>query len=370
MKTGPLLLVSGLPLNDRQPTSFERQLRLLARAFDETGKQAIVLGPEADLQGADAAVLLGYPDQFPFLREASPSFPIFLWAQCSRPPARFDVSDMWTVPLTAKSDAFLRRASTPHVLPVIPHGVDTAFLRLPSQEERRAAKRSFGLSDRFVVGAVGANAARKRFDLILQAFAYFASGACGASLVVKTDRPASVFGTDIPVASARLGISPVVVSKTIPPGEMRNLYWSLDALLNLSEWEGFGLPVAEAMACGVPVITHDVQGPGEIVPYGEHSSQRTASRGTIPDRSSCTQTRAPPPAILPPSPRMRLFCATLPSAAGPRPRPSTSGGSPRCGAPRLTLVERACRRLGVSLYCRSCVGGRLCRERETTSEVS
>jgi glycosyltransferase involved in cell wall biosynthesis len=43
----------------------------------------------------------------------------------------------------------------------------------------------------------------------------------------------------------------------------------MDLLLNLSEWEGFGLPVLEAMACGLPVVTHRVQGPGELAPCSE-----------------------------------------------------------------------------------------------------
>ena len=41
----------------------------------------------------------------------------------------------------------------------------------------------------------------------------------------------------------------------------------MDVYLNLSEWEGFCIPVIEAMACAVPVVSLPIQGPGEILPY-------------------------------------------------------------------------------------------------------
>ena len=37
--------------------------------------------------------------------------------------------------------------------------------------------------------------------------------------------------------------------------------------MHTAEWEGFCIPIIEAMACGLPVVTHPVQGPGELVPY-------------------------------------------------------------------------------------------------------
>jgi glycosyltransferase involved in cell wall biosynthesis len=49
--------------------------------------------------------------------------------------------------------------------------------------------------------------------------------------------------------------------------EMAELYDRVDLYLNLSEWEGFCIPVIEAMACAVPVVCPPIQGPGEILPY-------------------------------------------------------------------------------------------------------
>lgn len=42
-----------------------------------------------------------------------------------------------------------------------------------------------------------------------------------------------------------------------PEEKMASLYNAMDCLVNVSQWEGFGLPPLEAQACGVPVIVTD-----------------------------------------------------------------------------------------------------------------
>ena len=279
MSGGTLLLASGLPLRSAgsgPPTSFQRQLKLLAGGFRRAGRDALLAGPPRERQfgepGIEAAILLGYPDQFPWLPEASLCpFPLYLWAQCSRPPDPRAYGPARAVPLTRLTAAFLTQAGVPRPGPVIPHGVDTAWFRPPTAGERARARRALGLGSSFTAGAVGANTYRKRFDLILAAFALFAAGEPGARLLIKTDRAVSREGRDLAVMSERNGIADRVrlLPQELSAEGMRELYWALDLLLNLSEWEGFGLPVLEAMACGLPLVTHRVQGPGELAPCAE-----------------------------------------------------------------------------------------------------
>jgi glycosyltransferase involved in cell wall biosynthesis len=47
-------------------------------------------------------------------------------------------------------------------------------------------------------------------------------------------------------------------------GEIRALFWGATALCHPSFVEGFGLPVAEAMACGCPVITSNISAMPEV----------------------------------------------------------------------------------------------------------
>jgi glycosyltransferase involved in cell wall biosynthesis len=276
---GPVLLACGLPLRAAgagPPTSFQRQLVLLAGGFRKAGLEAHVVGPHEAGQtpggpACEAAILLGYPDQFPVLRTEEPAPPLYLWAQCSRPPDPRAYGRARAVPLTPLTAAFLARVGVQRPGPVIPHGVDTTVFRPLTAEERAQARWVLRLGACFVVGTVGANSYRKRFDLVLAAFALFAAGRPQARLVIKTDRTISREGSDLMALTGRFSIADRVrvLTDELSEAGMRGLYGAMDLFLNLSEWEGFGLPVAEAMACGLPVVTHRVQGPGELVPYTE-----------------------------------------------------------------------------------------------------
>ncbi len=295
----PVLLASGSPLERK--TSFARQLSLLASTWKRSGTAALLAGPlereeragalsfgrscwrlegrrwePADIRGliaasgAEALILLGYPDQFPFLVGGHPpGIPCFLWAQFSRPPDPGFLGGAALVPLTPKSGLFLHRAGCRRVEVPIPHGVDTSIFRpFPAGRRDRLRKRR-GLGGCFVVGAVGANSRRKRFDLLIRSFSLFARRRLNARLVFKTDRPVSLDGIDLPALVDAEGlagrVSLLVGEKS--EARMAALYNLMDLYLNLSEWEGFCIPVIEAMACGVPVVTHPIQGPGEILPY-------------------------------------------------------------------------------------------------------
>jgi len=266
----PLLLACGLPLRRDRPCSFQRQLELLVSAWRASGREVQLAGPDAEgLRRARAAVLLGYPDQFPVLGDPPRGVPLFLWAQCSRPPDPRGFAAVTAVPLTTATAGFLRQAGVGRIGPVLPHAVDTGFFRPPAPEERSRAREELGLGRSFTVGAVGAHTYRKRFDLLLQALALLGAELPEAVLVLHTDRAVSAEGTDLRRLAESLGLGQRLRLSTgeLPAAGLRRLYWGLDVLACLSEWEGFGLPAAEAMACGLPVLTHGAQGPAELVPY-------------------------------------------------------------------------------------------------------
>jgi glycosyltransferase involved in cell wall biosynthesis len=220
-------------------------------------------------------VLLGYPDQFVFLKGepacGSRLARCYLWAQFSRPPRSGVPAGLTAVPLTERTAEHLRRAQCRRIAAVIPHGVETWRFRPLGQMARRRLRARWGLGEAFVIGAVGAHTARKRLDLVLSAFALFARDRPGSLLLVKTDRVRSPEGTDLAALARQLGIAAQVrlLTGELRGATMAGLYNCFDLLLSLSEWEGFGIPVIEAMSCGVPVVTHPGQGPGEIIPYQE-----------------------------------------------------------------------------------------------------
>jgi glycosyltransferase involved in cell wall biosynthesis len=238
------------------------------------------------LEEAGAAILLGYPDQFPALAQPPPGVPLYLWAQCSRPPNPRGFEAVTAVPLTPATEGFLRQAGVGRIGPVIPHAVDTSFFCPPTARQRARARRALGLDGRsrfpgcFAAGAVGAHTYRKRFDLVLRSFALLAARVPEVVLILHTDRAVSAEGADLRRLAESLGIGSSfrLSLRELPAARLRRLYWGLDVLVSLSEWEGFGLPVAEALACGLPVLTHGGQGPAELIPYRELVAEDSLTR--------------------------------------------------------------------------------------------
>lgn len=63
------------------------------------------------------------------------------------------------------------------------------------------------------------------------------------------------YNTQVMARAEQLGVAGrIVMIEPVQDGELRTLYHGAEALLFPSRYEGFGLPVLEAMACGTPVV--------------------------------------------------------------------------------------------------------------------
>jgi glycosyltransferase involved in cell wall biosynthesis len=334
-----LLLLSGLPLN-RKP-SFHRQLVFLAEALRARGWVVVLGGPvfidsgspiEEAAEGAEntwsgeaasrvcwsladsvgdplpfadvlsrtdpeAVIALGYPDQFPFLRNAPQATrPLcYLWSQFSRPPRRALPEAATYIPLTEKTAAHLRAAGCSRIGPIIPHGVDPGLFAPLPDTKRRRSKAGHGFAHTFVVGTVANNSRRKRLDLIIRSFALFFRQHLFSRLLIKTDRPVSLDGVDLPALIGREKVEDRIqlILGDLTDRQMAALYNRMDLYLNLSEWEGFCIPVIEAMACAVPVLSPPIQGPGEILPY----SESLVADGTFREEEGAQLYQADPEAV-------------------------------------------------------------------------
>ncbi len=292
---GLVELVSGLALD--RASSFSRQLDLLDRALTERGYAVRVISAreQRGLGGVPlsiaARILLGYPDQFfSFDADEAPenrygrNGRTFLWCQLSRPPRSPELGFFQRLELVALTprtrDYLVSALGSSRPISVIPHGVDTELFRPGSSAPMR---NELGVPEGFVVGAVGANTSRKRFDRVFESFARFrrmlGDGDAPAFLVVKTDRIIGLDGRDLRLIASRLGIAErtILIEGDWDADRMAELFRLFDLFVNVSEWEGFGIPVVEAMASGVPVVTHQVQGPAEILPYHDFVSSAGAS---------------------------------------------------------------------------------------------
>jgi glycosyltransferase involved in cell wall biosynthesis len=269
-----VLLVSGLPL--KKDTSFKRQLELLGRFSIKRGIEPVLLGPDTDIEArihqksADAALLLGYHDQFPFLNRRV-GIPLWLWAQLSGPVDPVQFGDAVVIPLTPVTEKYFRDSGVKRIGPVIPHGVESKLYLPFSETKKKQVRKQYGIEDEFVIGTVAANTKRKKLDRIIESYSRFASQVRHSLLFIKTDRARGMDGTDLAALTGRYGVrgKVMIIEDNFDEIRMVEVYNLMDIYLTLSEWEGFCIPVIEAMACGIPVCTHPVQGPGELVSYDD-----------------------------------------------------------------------------------------------------
>lgn len=147
----------------------------------------------------------------------------------------------------------------------LPYAVDCDVFK-PSDKE--TARELLGFpQDAFLVVTVGANKgypARKAWPEILMAFKHFQSCCDNALLYLHTrmspiSKEGVEFGpllSDLEIPSRSIVIAPQEeLAVGVPNDDLTTLYQAADVLLIPSMGEGFGLPIAEAQACGCPVIT-------------------------------------------------------------------------------------------------------------------
>jgi len=146
---------------------------------------------------------------------------------------------------------------------VVHSGVDhERFGALPAVREQARLRARLGFEDPFLL-CLGASDARKNLALLVRAF-----GQSGVAKDVKL-----VFAGPIsPKQRARLartiadsGVAASVhVLGFIEDSLLEALYRQCLAYVFPSSYEGFGLPILEAMACGAPTLTSTVSSLGEV----------------------------------------------------------------------------------------------------------
>ncbi len=167
-------------------------------------------------------------------------------------PLQRDVDEVW-VPSEHVRAMYLQAGLDADRVHVVANGVD---LDRFAPQGRSLELEAPGLRFLFVGGAI----ARKGVDVLLAAWQTAFAGRDDVTLVVKDFGSGGVYRNvdrSALEALAASGATPRVVylDRDLPDDELAALYRSCDVFVHPYRGEGFAMPVLEAMASGLPVIT-------------------------------------------------------------------------------------------------------------------
>ncbi|HSL17754.1 MAG TPA: glycosyltransferase family 1 protein [Methylomirabilota bacterium] len=173
-----------------------------------------------------------------------------------------------TVSRTSRRDLVNLFKADPGRLVVVPNGVDPELAVRPSAEEVDALKEFYGLRAPLVL-VVANDKPHKNLDFVLRAYhlAMRRHRVPGQLVFVGGVEPSS----RLAARAERLGMAEHVrFLGRVPQSHLRALYHVAAVLLHVALYEGFGLPVLEAMRAGLPVVTSNV---GAMRELGEDAAR-------------------------------------------------------------------------------------------------
>lgn len=171
---------------------------------------------------------------------------------------------------------------------LIPHGVDCKLFRNRTEEERAAIRESLGIpSDCFLVGLVQANkGGRKGIDVQIEAFARFQEKYEDAHLYLHVEPSTAMGGVDVEHCLRESGLlGKGIIHRTsdyyarvgVQEQTIAKIMGSFDVLLQATCGEGFGIPIIEAQASGVPVIVNDCSAMPELARHPDLICRKPAA---------------------------------------------------------------------------------------------
>jgi len=238
--------------------SFARVNRSLGRALAARGCQPAAWAP-GDGAGTVGEVLIRHrwpPDFTPPPHRRWVHIQPWEWGALPREwldPLCTAVDDAWT-PSAYVRQVFLDAGVPPSRVTVVPNGVDPDVFRprldpLPLDTDRRV---------RFLF--VGGTIFRKGIDLLLEAYLGAFRPHDDVCLVIKehgaeTSYRDQTMAPDLERLARASDVPPIIyLARDLDDADLARLYSACDVLVHAYRGEGFGLPILEAMACGLPSI--------------------------------------------------------------------------------------------------------------------
>jgi glycosyltransferase involved in cell wall biosynthesis len=146
---------------------------------------------------------------------------------------------------------------------VIPNGVSKDFVPRRDDPAMAELRKRIGLTAERYVLFIGGADPRKNHQIFLEA-AEMVRKKLGSRMLVLVGSPIHPFGNYQETARRRSLTEKVVCPGRLSTNDLQLLYSSTDLFVFPSLYEGFGMPVLEAMACGAPVLTSNSTALAEV----------------------------------------------------------------------------------------------------------
>ncbi len=137
---------------------------------------------------------------------------------------------------------------------VIQHGVEETFRPITDSGSVEALRRRYKLPEKFIL-CVGTLEPRKNHVRLIQAFQLMCERNTDKYRLVVCGKKGWMYDEIFALAETSRSKETVMFTGYVPDEEMPYLYNLASVVAYPSLYEGFGLPVVEAMACGRPVLT-------------------------------------------------------------------------------------------------------------------
>lgn len=189
----------------------------------------------------------------------------------------------------ATKDDLVRIYDTPdEKVSVLYSGVSDDFQPVSSDKKLAAVRKKYHLGSKPFVLTVGTVQPRKNYEMLVRAFAKLDSD---VTLAIAGGKGWLERGLSAEIATHNLQ-KRVKLLGFVDDADLPALYSAATLFVMPSLYEGFGIPILEAMACGVPIISSDssslpevVGDAGILLPSDDETAWMTAMRDLLHDAS-------------------------------------------------------------------------------------
>jgi glycosyltransferase involved in cell wall biosynthesis len=163
---------------------------------------------------------------------------------------------------SSKADVCNIFNAEPGKVVTIPLAANTNFRIIGDRDAVRSVLNKYGIDRKYIL-YVGNLGPHKNVSTLVKAFKRLKSGSGIEHCLVLCGK--KHWGREVLDAISRLDLcADIMVLDYVPDEDLPFIYNGADLFVYISLYEGFGLPIVEAMSCGLPVITSNIASMPEV----------------------------------------------------------------------------------------------------------